>query len=289
MRQDELLRIVQRHGHQARTARDEVLIKVCTECGNPRWNLELNAQKGVWKCWACKSSGTVEQWLKDRLSVDRRVPVNYEAGRDKRQKAADYGFEVTPGDVKSAIEVGSAKAYLAKRGLTARDVFRYNISVCVNEEHRLYGRLVFPVYEYWTRELIGHVARSYTNKSPKYLNAMPRIDVGGYRDEARDGIHVLVEGVFDAIRVNQARFQAGILLGMGGGSLDEWAAFVPKDERVVVLLDGEAKKRARQLTWQLGDIAKDVQMVELPERFDPADLDAEVVERLLTHHTGVAS
>ena len=290
MESSEVLRLVQRSGFNAKVRGEEVLIEVCAYCGNQKWNLELNGEKGVFSCWACRASGTLEHFLLRFTGEHIHIPVNIEGGGERGRQRNP--LTVQGRRLKPAMEVGSAAKYLAMRGLTYRDCHTYNISVCVEPDDPLYGRILFPVHEYWTGAEIGHVARKYATGQlgTKYLNVLDEREIVGFRTGGIAKVHVLVEGVFGALMVNKAGYQAAALLGIQiGDTLAEWAALVPPEELILVLLDGDAQDIAVRLTRRIKMVHKCAKNIKMDGPFDPADLDPVVLKKLIerTRHNGI--
>lgn len=285
MEKNELLRLIQRAGFIAKIRGKEVLIETCAYCGNDRWNLELNADKGVFSCWACRASGSLERFLLRFTGESVHIPINMEGAREKGRERNP--LTVQDRRLKSATEIPSAQKYLAQRGLTLRDCQTYNLSVCVEPEDPLYGRILFPVHEYWTGAQIGYVARRYiAGTGPKYLNVLDEREIVGFRSGGIPKVHVLVEGVLDALNVNRARYQAAALLGIEiGDVLTEWAAMVPPDEWIYVLLDGDAQETAVRLTRRIKMVHKCAKNIQMDGPFDPADLEPVVIRKLIERTT----
>jgi DNA primase len=213
--------------------------------------------------------------------MDVSVPVNLEARSSGRRQTVDEGLELGPGDVTPAGDIDSAVDYLADRGLSRSDIIKYEISVCTNKEHRLYPRIIFPVWEYWTGDLLGHIGRTYTNQQPRYMSALPYIDMVGYREGAWKDVHVLVEGVFDGIRAHQAGFQSAILLGKSANLLEEWAALTDRTDGIVIVLDGDAHDQAKEYYHRIKPIRTNVWAYLMPSDMDPADFDPDVLRTVV--------
>lgn len=286
MNQSDLLQVVQRRGLSARTQRDEVLLESCIFCGNSNWNLELNADKGVFKCWACQESGRLQDLLRDRFNYQTQIPVHLEENQDStaRSNPITFGHGFIP-----AVNIGSAVAWLAKRHIKERDIRRYNIQVCIDEEHEHYGRIVFPLRNYWTGAFAGYNSRGYTGENPKYLIELQNKVPVGYR-QPTEIYHIAVEGIFDAIRVHQAGYNALCLLGSGSNTLfTEWAATVPKKESIVLLLDGDevGRQRADALKHIASTVRDEPTVLTLPETMDPATLEPDVLKLYLQRNLNV--
>lgn len=284
MEAEEVLHHVQRAGLNARIRKDEVILETCLFCGNSRWNLELNGVKGVFGCWACREGGALQNFFRRFLLTDVQIDVNISAS----EKSTNNPLMRTGRKMQPVETVKSASHYLMGRGLTYRDLHTYSIQVATDPGDPVYGRILIPVNEYWTGAIIGFVARSYFgHQGPKYLNLLDEREIVGFREGGQPNVHVLVEGVFDAIKVNKAGFQCGALLGVQVGSLvTEWAALAPPSDHIVVLVDGDAQRMGQKIYSTLDVFRDNVHLVILPGQTDPGMLDAPILAQLINKHLG---
>lgn len=286
----ELARVIELRGHAVRIHRNEVKIETCVLCGNPRWNLEVSASKGVFHCWACGKGGTAESLL-ERIGAQAPpgLEVRYDPGDDS--PAPRPGGERWP---EGTVPVGrqpSAVATLRQRGVSEADASWLGVGVAL--EGAFAPRLVFPLEEYWSGLPVGYVTRSYgpATDGPKYMSSVNVVSSlpgwmspdGGWR------VHVVVEGVFDALSVRRAGFGAAMLLGLGHfDDAQHWACRAEPDEPVVVMLDAEAASMGRRLYWTLRAARSNVHVAELPPGRDPGEMESQEVRRCvldaLTHN-----
>ncbi len=285
MTQDQLIGVVQARGYETRIRKQEVIVKDCWFCGNPKWNLELNADKGVFRCWACKAKGRLDELLNETFGLDVKIPVKSNA------KPRDGNFkEQHDIGTRPVREIPTALDYLARRGITETEALRYEISVCIDEGSAYYARLMLPVREFWTQTPVGFVARGYNGERPKYLAAVDPPCVVGYKQARKHIPYVLLEGALDAIAVHRAGFNTGALLGKGfADDVERWAARVPPEAPVVVMLDGDAQADAQRLAWRAKAVHPRVTAVLLPPKLDPAMLEPLVIRRLVEHHVRALS
>lgn len=288
MTTEELFAAVTVAGHDARIRRDEVQVKTCWFCGNDRWNLELNAEKGVFSCWACRDSGfdgsgRLDYILNRFLGMDVSIPVRHFTEKEVKPPP-DRSKMIDEMGLVPAWKLESSMRYLAKRGLTAEDARSYAISVCNAPDHRFKGRLVFQLTDYWHRTPIGIVTRRFVGSDgPKYMHDVES-KIAGYR-HPDSKIHVVCEGVFDGIMIHKAGANAAMLLGGMGLSMklelvEIWSSRVPDGEVILVCLDGEARDTTKHVLKRIQQLRRDAQAVLLPEKIDPAQLDPEVLRRL---------
>lgn len=280
MTQAELMDLMVRHGYQCRVKGDEVAVEHCIFCGNPKWNLELNVKRGVFHCWACNSSGTLQGFLKRHLDFVTEIAVNLEDG-----SWTDDIVAVDPDSIEKlpVLEVPTARQYLEKRGVPLSACIRHKISVCVDKRSKLYGRILLPVREYWAQTFYGYLGRAYLGEVPKYLASFPGKVVSGFR--VFSPVHVVVEGLFDGLSVHSAGYNAAVLLGVTDQSIDYWAMRVKPKDAIVILLDGDAKERSEELFWKIKQQHENVVQFNLPGNMDPAQVDPGVMTRLI--HTAM--
>ena len=280
MKKSKLMRLCRQRGMQVYDEDDEIGVAPCPYCGNDpgdHGNCQLNHETGQFHCWACDTGGSLEWFAKDILGVDADIPVR--AGRKRhKQQLDDDKFDLSA-HIDSAADVFSARQYLIqKRGLTVGDLYRYNVSVVTDEDHQLHPRIVFPVSTYWDKEFTGFVARTYTHQKPKYYNWLNEREIVGYRDGVRDDIHVLVEGLFDGIKVHKAGFGAAVMLGVDKTErVQEWAAMADPDDQIVILLDSDSHDLTKAMYWRIQSI-RETHMVFLSGDTDPAEQEPEFLK-----------
>jgi hypothetical protein len=284
---DELSILLARHGVYAFVRKDEVVVQTCMYCGNDKRNLELNAGLGVFRCWACKTGGRLDQLLGYFFNFAGKIPVSPLVG-ERRRRALEsiLPLGVVPGS--PAVQYDSAVRYLKSRGLAVRDFVHYGFRVADDDKDEavkhLYARLIIPALDFWTQQPAGYVARGYVGERPKYL-ADCVSPIVGYRVNTPGAPYVMSEGLFDGIAVHRAGANAAVQLGQGSDSdFDEWVSRVPKDNPIAILLDGDAQEQSVRLWWKARAIREDVVRVPLPRHLDPGKLDPSVLARLLQFH-----
>lgn len=266
------------HGIKASVRRDEVRLQTCVFCGNTRWNLEANPALGLYHCWTCGKGGRVDELVREVTGITVHIPVTKVDLRDRPRTKIPAEIGGDP-----VVEHTYHADYLRVRGLTAVDMAVYQIRVFLDSVWE--NRVIFPQLEYWSRSVIGYVGRTIIpGGRPKYHAQWEsdRRSVAGYRN--RSPVHVLVEGPFDGIKVHKAGFNAAVLNGTSIPGLEFWAASVPPAHTVVVLLDGEARAEAHRLYSTVLPIHSKTVKIDLPEMFDPGNLEALAVQKIITHY-----
>lgn len=284
MTTEELEQNLKNRGVPCRVQKAEVIVEECFYCGNDRWNLELNAEVGVYHCWACDEGGRLDRLLESQFGIRSHIPIH--AWRDSRREVEDVRrLDLEIINAKSAYLVASVKRYLTNRGIDEPDAEKYKIQVVLWKDGGtpLEGRILFPLSEYWSQAPMGLMCRRYLNNLvPKYLihQEPPVRMIVGYRNRYSK-VHVIVEGVIDGIHVHRAGFNAAVLLGSTAKDVEAWAARVPKGHDVIVLLDGDVTQAAFNLYWRIKPIYDRVQVITLPPHLDPGDLESGVIRELL--------
>ena len=210
------------------TKENEVLL-CCPFCGDSRFRLGVNVSTGRAHCFNCDwSSGSL---VKTIVQLGKAFEIDIRNWRVKllkggqRHEAALAG-EVSTAKKKAAIKkVGikqhntlrlttcrrftlrdkplsseaSAYNYLLQRNITVEQIQRHDVRYCL--VGKLRQRIVFPVLNK-RKQIVGTVARSYTNRIPKYLNSTGCKTLWNAHEGAKIGI--VLEGVFDALAVERA-------------------------------------------------------------------------------------
>lgn len=261
--------------------RDEVLVETCRFCGNTRWNLELNADLGVFHCWACDAGGRLDELLRTWLGGEFYIPVHSE-GKKKKTRWR-HVVEVSEG--KPAFELISSAHYLRRRGIDEHTAKVYDLRVCTEEGHLLEGRLVIPLRDFWSGVCVGAVGRSYTHKRPKYLSTLKqRRIVTGHRVRSWQTACVVVEGDFDGIAIHRSGYHVVVLGGVTAPWVTLFGSRVPQETPIVVMLDGEAREEAERLCWLLKDVRNTPPILApLPAGTDPSLFEPNVLQRVVEH------
>jgi DNA primase len=151
---------------------------------------------------------------------------------------------------------------------------------------RFRGRLIFPIFDPLGR-IIAFGARSLDGSEPKYLNSPegPLFSKGRnlyginfFRREARQNVIGVVEGYTDVIMAHQNGFN-WFVASLGTAFTKEHARLMRRysAERVIILFDADTagqKASLRSLGFLLEEDL-DVEVVTLPEGYDPCDYIAE--------------
>ena len=130
----------------------------CPFCHHHKKKLQINLKTQYWHCWVCDSKGRKIQRLLKRLHVDsRKLRKIYEIYGDDyvvySKDTEDEKVELRlPNEFQSLLKepkglnptFRKVKEYARKRGITTRDIKRYNIGYC---DGVIFNRIIIPSYD----------------------------------------------------------------------------------------------------------------------------------------------
>ena len=234
----------------------EYLFK-CPKCTHHKNKLSINVDKSVWKCWICDFSGrklrkivkaygrkpelirwdAIEQETDETKSIKELLfKTEVEEEKIDITLPSEYTFALNGKDKDSK----RVKEYLYSRGLTDLDILRWKIGYCSGGTYN--GRIIIPSFND-KGKVTFFISRTFINTSRKYKN--PAIDkstiIFNELNIDWDKPIVLVEGVFDAIKAENAVPILGSSLKMTSKLFQR---IVLSDVPVFVALDFDADKKA---------------------------------------------
>lgn len=279
MTPDALEQRLKAYGISCRVRNNEVVVERCANCGNEKWNLEINVVTGVFHCWACGDGGRADVAVKKLTGIQIHIEVN----KDREWTPTIQRSPPVEFLGGSTLDNDGANQYLVERGLNTVDQRVYETKVAKeNPQDAMWkSRAILPLNEYWTQKTVGYMGRSFIGAVPKYYAwwEKNKKQIVGYRRNS--DLHVIVEGLFDGIKVHKAGFNAVVLTGIMGPEIEEWAARVPTGHNVAVCLDGSASAEARKLYWRIWPIHPTTMLLKLPVDLDPGQLDPVVLETFI--------
>ncbi|TXH14537.1 MAG: hypothetical protein E6R03_09110 [Hyphomicrobiaceae bacterium] len=161
------------------------------------------------------------------------------------------------------------------RGLSTEQISYYGISVAVEEPY--VGRVFIPTFH--DSKVVYWVARTFIGQEPKYLNpkGLSKVDfVFGLQQAKSFDTVIVTEGVFSAIAAGPnavATFGKAVSVSQRQQIAD--AGF----KRIVVALDGDARKESLQLCQWFSSRGHETYLVDLPKDADP-DSDSTFQDRV---------
>ena len=279
MTKDELSSILEIYsGIPTRIYKDEILMETCTECGNSNWNLEVNLDKGVYNCWACPTnSGSINRLLSQFGYTNANISIDI--GENGGGVADTENVKVP---FPSAKNFQKAKEYLSSRGISEHDIHHYDIRFQPYEQDNEWSnKVIFPLKDIFTGEVVTYQGRSIVETAQaKYKLGRKTNRFLGYRHNTR--IHVVTEGVFDAVAVHKSGYSVSMLLGLG--NIKKWDAWVSQlyfeNPFVVVFLDSNTEEESKLLHSKITE-QLDCSVIFPPEGKDPAMLSSkEIIKQI---------
>ena len=187
------------------------------------------------------------------------------------------------------LRVDSEHEYGVKRGLEPETIERFGCGMCLSKG-MFAGRYVIPLRDEQGR-LVGYAGRSIDDTEPKYL--FPPGDKGFAKSRLLFGLHrllekkpaspwvVVVEGVFDAMTVEQAGYPCVGLLG-SSLSKEQEELLCRHFDQVILLFDGDDAGRSAtdDCLLRLGRRVL-VKAIPLAEDQQPDMLSFEEIQQLL--------
>lgn len=270
----------------------------CPYCDDESFHMYCNLSKMLYHCFKCEAKGRIQMGMKPFDSLDKFEEMVHKVRF--KPKTVTVPIAIKENWVRTlplskplgslALD-GDALQYLIDRGVPTEQRDRY-CRVSIEESGPYKDTIIFPIYEPHT----GHVAvpdrlkyfvaRRYTDKQPKYINApWPKDDtlfiVDGRGNRCADLNAVIVEGIFDALAVARAGYCAYALLGKRatGQQLIRIANISKKGPHpFIIYLDDDALSHAIHLKMELETLG--IPTVIFHHRLDAAALAVEDMEEL---------
>jgi len=251
----------------------------CPKCDHHKRKLSISLEKNVWKCWICDYAGhklhrLVRKWgtyedKKEWSEVDNEYEISNFKMIFKNKLLNGNEEEVykkdilnLPDDYKTLVtkhvsfDSLEARNFLTSRGVTREDIFKWKIGYCKIGEYR--KRIIVPSFDEGGN-INFFIGRSYTDDWMKYKNPNVQKDIvfnSLFIDWTSD--LVLVEGIFDAFKANNA-------VPILGSSLREdsvlFQTIVSHDTPVFLALDHDVEKKAMSLIKRL--IQYDIELYKI--------------------------
>lgn len=265
--EEHILKVL-RQKYEVKSTADPDEVRICCpspKCFDGKFHLYLSLSKRVAFCHRCNTTFLLHQLLNKSI----KQPSNRLIMKDATKKSTRYKFELPPNMILATSNKDAMEYLVAPpRALSRKDIIKYKFGYC--KEGKFAHRIIIPISCLETD--VGFIARTITGAKPKYLYSK-----GFFKSKALYnfapakryyGQIILVEGIFDAIRVGDS---AVALLGsfLSSGQRDLLLKFLPEDALVTVMLDEDAGSKAL-------DIAKKLEpyfrvRVAFLDRGDPSD------------------
>lgn len=245
----------------------------CPYCSDDKFKMYCNVAKGLYHCFKCGTSGRIqddnesslENWRDVRIKemTTSTVVVDTWNKYNKPKRTLPLCCPLVSSKPCGMQEYPAASfEYLRKRGITNQDMERYNIQCSLEKSGPYKNTVIFPIYE--NTKLAYFVARKYDDSKPKYINAPWSKEGTVFKSYTGkigvDAVYVLCEGIFDAIAINKAGYNAIAILGkqMTGQQLSKLTSC---DWKYIIYLDQDAFTHAINLKLQLNAVGNRAQVL----------------------------
>lgn len=251
-----------------------------SEKSRGKGNLEVNINKGVFKCWSCyetnNMSGSISRLIKrygSRRDFEEYTIINpnYNYNKDYvsdeiKELSLPEGFTPLSTCDQSLFRFHQALSYLSNRNITEDIIKKYNIGFTTIGDYA--NRIIIPSYCIEDK-LNFFVGRAFTKwTKPKYLNPTSRKELITFSEKFInwDATIYLVEGVFDGIVIPNS-------IPLLGKVLPEELQYKLQTKAkglVVVVLDGDAYEDAKVIYKRLNtlNLYNRIRMIKLKEDYD---------------------
>jgi DNA primase len=253
----------------------------CPFCNHHKQKLQVNTETQKWHCWTCNSGGKKLTSLLKKLDIDRKTisiirEIYGDSNYNPQLEDADTKVFISlPKEFKPLNEVPSgfnpeykhAIHYLTKRGITEKDIIKYNIGYCTEG---LYSRrVIIPSYNS-DGTLNYFVSRSYyPEEKMKYKNPPISKNVICFDSQVNwNEPIILCEGVFDAITIKR---NAIPLLGKFPSKILVEKIFMSGITDIIISLDNDAINEALKAAEYFRKNGIHVKMMYLKDK-DAADM-----------------
>ena len=236
------------------TLKGNELAFYCPFCNHHKQKLQVNTETQKWHCWTCNSGGKKLTSLLRKLDVDRKTisiirEIYGDSNYTPQQEDAETKVYISlPKEYISLNEepVGfnpeykHAIHYLNERGISQKDIVKYNIGYC---KDGLYARrVIIPSYN-TDGSLNYFVSRSYyPEEKMKYKNPPISKNIICFESQVNwNEPIILCEGVFDAITIKR---NAIPLLGKFPSKQLVEKIFMSGVNDIIISLDNDAINEA---------------------------------------------
>ena len=247
-------------------------------------NVSLNSNgENPWHCWISDEKGKTIRSLFRKLKVSKEVWDEHNSIFSRKYR---YKTDSTTEESKivqlpkeyiplwkpsTSISRKHALAYLQRRGVSPKEVLKYQIGYCEDGVYK--NKLIIPSYDS-NGKLNFFVGRSFYDTEYKHKNPDVSKDVVGFGMFINWDLPIVIcEGVFDAMAI---RWNAIPLFGKSPQSMVQTEIIKNNVKDVYLVLDSDAFKNALRFAENLMNEGINVYLVEMGES-DPSELGFDVV------------
>lgn len=260
----------------------------CPVCKHHKPKLVVNVVTGQYNCWTCHPP------TKGKSPVSLLKKIEAQPEKILEMKSYFKGDNTKIDDIKTnkvwlpeefvslvnpdtSLEARHAMTYLKLRGITDKDIVKYNIGYCKRGRYR--NRVIVPSYDK-NGSVNYFIARSFEKEATRKYDApsAQKTEIIGLEYFVNWSVPVILcEGIFDAIAIKRNA------IPLFGKTIPKslMLKLVESEVKTVYLaLDKDALKEALTYSEQLLNHGKEVYLIEL-EGKDPSDLGFEKMTKLL--------
>ena len=250
--------------------------------GDDKYNLEINTEKRVFRCWKCDSpkfSGSLGRLIKifgttsdyELYESYAGSMVDYSENEDEK----DFGFVEMPSefiafsemDADNPIHLEAYNYMVLERQIELSVLTKFGIGFCVDGKH--WGRIIIPSYDQHG-DLNYFVGRAYKGQKPTYMNPKADKDIIIFNEGLInwDSTIYIVEGAFEFLS-----FPVNIVPQLGK-TLSGAFFFKLKQKKpeIVIVLDPDAYRESIEIYQKLaivyGEDAHKIKIVKLKGTYD---------------------
>lgn len=250
-------------------------------------NVSLNSNgENPWHCWISDEKGKTIRSLFRKLKVSKEVWDEHNSIFSRKYRYSSLPNSENNGKNElvqlpkeyiplwkpsTSISRKHALAYLQRRGVSPKEVLKYQIGYCEDGVYK--NKLIIPSYDSNGR-LNFFVGRSFYDTEYKHKNPDVSKDVVGFGMFINWDLPIVIcEGVFDAMAI---RWNAIPLFGKSPQSMVQTEIIKNNVKDVYLVLDSDAFKNALRFAENLMNEGINVYLVEMGES-DPSELGFDVV------------
>ena len=264
---------------------------VCPDCGKTKSirkrKLSICLETGLYHCWVCELKGKNIAYLAKKVSAFKNVIDGLAAAFGSlsfeevvEEEAIKLPDDFTLLSLSNSRSAKIAKSYLYSRGLTDTDIMMYKTGI--SNDFEFTNRIIFPSFDS-DLNLNFFLSRTYDKKQKiAYRNCVASKKDIIFNENIIDWSKelVLVEGVFDAVKVKRN------VACMLGSWIDEnyllFKKIILNRTPVVLALDPDARGKAMKIAKKLSEYCIDVRLTDHNSK-DFGDMNPEEVENFINN------
>jgi DNA primase len=245
--------------------KEEMIFKICPHCGNDHWNFEVNITSKLYHCWVCDYKG--------------RDGGKFFVGISNEELATKYGIKAdltynNDSEISSVFdgsdEGNRALRYLRHRGMSDKEIGIYISGYGRSGRYKDY--ILIPLHTPDDED--GYVVgRSFTGRTPKYLNPEEAKSdkVVGYWTPNDKSVVVICEGAFDAIALK--RMIPNVMVMTGKVLTDNMVEFAHKFEKIILWPDNDVPHgQVHKMYEQMASGHNNVMIAHCGDKKDPGEM-----------------